>query len=349
MIKLTPREKEVLYGLVRWPELTDVQLSEEIGVKRSTVNSIKNKLLKKKLYDVIRVPNLQQIGCELLAVFYEDFNVLKPYEVRKKYLPSKKFDNVFFVLTSDERHVRLLADKNLTEIKKYSDYMSSVYGVHNFLGEEGSRQVFFPFELTKIFRFFDFAPLLAQHVGIVDKPREEPFLKSPGAPVQFTGVEKRVYYNLIKYPGLNDSGIAGKASVTRQSVSNMRKKFINENLLKTVCIPDLEKLGFELVVFRHSFFNPRSPVSRRVRTILRSSMSPHRVLLISGNIETTVLSVYRNYTEFQHEHTEYMSTYKKMDFLAKEPLVRIFPLAEIRGWTVGRYAPLVKKVLDVKV
>ena len=42
--ELTKKEKLVIYGLVRYPQLTDKELSEKLNLKHSTLTSIRHRL-----------------------------------------------------------------------------------------------------------------------------------------------------------------------------------------------------------------------------------------------------------------------------------------------------------------
>ncbi|MEM2899573.1 MAG: hypothetical protein QXT63_02170 [Thermoplasmata archaeon] len=68
--KLSKNEKLTLYGLVKYPDYNDREIAEKIGLKMSTVTAIKNRLKKNNVFSTIRVPLLQNLGCEMLEVGY---------------------------------------------------------------------------------------------------------------------------------------------------------------------------------------------------------------------------------------------------------------------------------------
>ena len=67
---LTDREKSVLYEIVKSPHYNDYKLAEHTNIKLSTVTAIRRRLKKNGIYHTIRIPNLQFLGAELLAVSY---------------------------------------------------------------------------------------------------------------------------------------------------------------------------------------------------------------------------------------------------------------------------------------
>ena len=74
--ELTNKEKLMLYGLVRYPGLTDKKLSEKLNLKHSTVTSIRHRLRKNKYFRTLKIPMLQNMGCEMLVAIYSSFSPL---------------------------------------------------------------------------------------------------------------------------------------------------------------------------------------------------------------------------------------------------------------------------------
>jgi DNA-binding MarR family transcriptional regulator len=340
----------VLYSLIRWPQLNDTQLSKKIGVKRSTITAIRNKLEKNKLYTTVRVPDLERIGCELLTVRYGSFNPLASYEAREKYSSTQKFPEVFFKRSADRQRIAISAAKNFTEVKEYIDYSNRVYGEQGFLTDEGIVHVFFPFKLSKIFRFFDYAPLLKQQFSLDSKEEkaelDTEFMEKEKA--ELTENEKQVFYALIKYPQLNDNKIAKKVSMTRQSVSTIRKKFEEEELIQDIRIPDLAALEFQLLVFTHILVNPKSTLSQRKHCIQKILGQGSHIFYILGNLEFVLISVFKDYPEYNRTNDEIVNCFKENGMLLKDPITRIFVHNDIKLNLDGRFSTLVKKVLDIK-
>ena len=80
--ELNDKEKLLPHGLVRYPQLTNNQLSEKIGLKHSTVSSLRRKLKEKdylRIMEVLKENNwivdvpLIQIYSLNTSVFIRDF------------------------------------------------------------------------------------------------------------------------------------------------------------------------------------------------------------------------------------------------------------------------------------
>ncbi|MFH1788894.1 MAG: hypothetical protein ABH834_05905, partial [Candidatus Altiarchaeota archaeon] len=204
MLDLTEKEKTVFYGLIKWPWLNDIELSERIAVKRPTLTAIRNKFEKEKLYETIKVPAFDRIGFELLAVKYGDFNPLTPHLIRKKYAGWDKFPEPIFWIASDTSRVGLEVGENYTEIKKHIDYSERIYGEHGFLTEKGNTYILFPLNLSRIFSYLDFSPLLGKILGLGTKEELKVNLDYTRGVNHFHKNEMQVMYYSIKYPTMND-------------------------------------------------------------------------------------------------------------------------------------------------
>ena len=76
--ELTTKEKLMLYGLVKYPQLTDKELSEKLDLKHSTVTAIRHRLKENEYLRKLTIPKLQSMGCEMLVVIYTNFSPLIP-------------------------------------------------------------------------------------------------------------------------------------------------------------------------------------------------------------------------------------------------------------------------------
>ena len=72
--------------------------------------------------------------------------------------------------------------------------------------------------------------------------------------VIFSNTKKKIYCVLIQYPELSDSEIGTKVGVSRHTVSRLRRGFENNNLIRKINLPNLKKLGFEILTFFHIRF-----------------------------------------------------------------------------------------------
>jgi len=345
MIKLTDKEKRVFYALVRWPEQNDIQLSERLGIKRPTVTAIRNKLERGRMYETINLPLFDKLGCEIFLARYGNFNPLTPYEMRKKFI--SKFREIFFRMSTDTTRLSLGASQNYTEIKKYIDYSIRVYGDQGFIAdEEDIIHTYFPYRLSKIHSFYNFAPLLNKYLQLNEKEGVvvDTTLKKPVIE-KLTVREKEILYELVTSPHKKDDTIARKLDVTRQTVNSTKNKLRSRGIIRTVRIPNLKKLGFELLVFSHSRFKPNMPLSTRGEGVKTALQQNTPILFVSGNLEDVMISAYEDYSAFQRAYDQTFGFYKQKDMIRKNPTLKIVPLKDIKSIVFNNFEPLMTKLL----
>ena len=347
-MQLTEKGKKVLYGLVADPDATDEEIGRKWGIKRSTVTAIRHKLLKEEYYKEYNVPDFEQIGCEFLAVMHGDYNPLTPFELRKRQAQEvQKFFRHVYGLSTDTDRVIFSAERNFTEFNWKIIEAEKIYDRMGFLGGSGTNYAIFPFKLTTTLKTFNYADLLKEHFGF--EYEVGPKLLTTKGKADLSMSDKRILYNLVRFPSASDSTIGTKARVSRQSVNNFRKRCLDERILWKSNIPNLGKLGFQLMTFTH--MQPTAHVSRKqektcMKTLLESSS--HTGIWWSGT-NIMMLSAFRDYSEVQETHRAELSRLKEIGIIAKEPTVRVFPIKNLSEMSDKLdYAPMMRHVLGLE-
>jgi DNA-binding MarR family transcriptional regulator len=346
MFKLTDKEKVVFYGLIRYPELNDIELSERIDVKRPTVTAIRNRLENEKLYETKRIPDLTRLGCEIITATYTQYNPLTPYETRKK--TKKENQNTFLEIQTDTQQLTLNATKNYTQAKKQL-VEQLVYGIKNdYFSADDVRTITLPLSMSKIFLFFDYAPLLQRHFRLQAEDRVTCDTRLTDVePYEFTENEKKIYCALIENPELKEGRIADMFSMSRHTVSGICNRIRENALLKTIRIPDFKKLGFELMVFNYVSLNSDKTLENRKHLLEKVLNDRSHVLMVSGNMETVTLMFFEDYQDFQTTMANLVEYARKDDYLSEEPKSLIFPREDIRYFRAASFTRLVKTLLDM--
>jgi DNA-binding MarR family transcriptional regulator len=351
--RLNKNEKLVLYGLIKNPLFNDRELSEKIKLKMTTVTAIKNRLKKNQYYYTVRIPVLQNLGCELLMTSFIKYNPLKSEkDLIKAYKDSIEKDCPEVVYSSMEANAGfyLGIGKNYTELHSTIENIERIYRENDFIEDSGPSYFFFPFEYSRIQNFFDFAPLIKHTFGVTLKGEDDDAIPAeiPKTDIsKLSNVEKRVLYGLIKHPDIPDSKIAENIAVTRQVVSKLKKSFEVDALLKTLRIPNLKKLGFEIMAISHFKHNPKTPLDKRGKGIKQVLSEFPQVLLIAGNRESMIINICRDFTEFQDLKSKTLAHYKKQEFLLEDPEVIMFSIPNLTMIAEHNYAPIVHKVLNL--
>ncbi|UCC92770.1 MAG: hypothetical protein JSW25_08920, partial [Thermoplasmata archaeon] len=229
---LSDNETRTLLGLVKYPTLNDRQLSERIGIKMSTVTAIKNRLKDLGYFITVRVPNLQNLGAELLSVTYSHTDPAAPegtqVEVGRHLFEG--FDELFYIGAGPRFRFSMSMHRNYSSACRTLDGVFDLYSRNGLLAPGALGTVHFPFDQTKLYNFFDYSALLENAFSVQLPPREADRQVHDGefgavTSVKLSRIERKVLRGLVQNPDLLDSNIAKRIDVTRQSVTKMRKRF----------------------------------------------------------------------------------------------------------------------------
>jgi len=335
---LSVRERRVLFGLVRWPGLSDVGLGEELSLGRSTVTVVRRRLERGGFVSGFLLPDFGRVGCELLTALYGEFSGAGGVGSLGRELRDG-LSSVFYMVRSGGLHLSLGAAGSLTDVAEGIRSHHRIHHEGGFLSDRRHNYVFFPLKFTRVLRFFDYAPLLASHFGL-DYVADKVGFKKP-ADWSPSSRELKVFRSLVSFPNETDEKVASVAGVSRQTVNGLRNRFLEGGLLRPVRVPDLSKIGFGLMAFSHLHMNPHhgvSAVEPRVREVLSD---PAHVLNVSGDLESVALSFYRDYGEFRSSQARMVDSYKRGNLLLGDPVTQVFPLDQTEHVVYHDYGGIV--------
>ncbi len=346
--ELTTKEKLVLFGLVKYPEMTDKELSKKLDLKHSTVTSIRLRLKKNEYVRKLIIPKLQSMGCEMLVVIYSQFSLLIPLPERIEITGKaiEVFDEIFFSVGEQDKGFSLSLSKDYATIGRINDIRTQTFGGRGLLEEEYPNMVVFPFEISKIYRFFNFAHLLNHSFSLELEPEVEieSVNFSSKENVIISDTEKNAYCMIISYPDLADSEIGRELGVSRHTISRLRRKFENTNLMSKLTIPNFVKLGFEILAFYHIRFDPRNPPNIDEDEAV-SLMNDSTVFFASRRFEAVMISIYKNYDHYKKDGMKIMQVLKENQWIAEDPMIRTYSLSTLAFIKDFKFAPFASKIV----
>jgi len=345
---LTLKEQYMLYGLVQNPQMTDKELSETIKLKHSTATAIRHRLRNYEFFRTLVIPRLQNLGCDMLVAIYTSFSPLIPLEERIRITEPtiEVFDEIFLSVGEQDKGFSLSLSKDYATIGNINDIRTQTFGGRGLLEDEYPNMVVFPFTISKIYRYLDFAPLLKTHFKIDFET--EKTIRNYGSQdntnVMFMETEKNVYYLLVKYPEMSDDDIGKELGVSRHTVSRIRRGFEKDKLIRKINIPDLKKLGFEILTFTHIRFDPRNPpdMERDEAAVL---MDNSTIFMACRMYETVMLSIHYNYEAYKGDKTKMMQILRENKWIAKDPVVRTYGLNTMIFIKDFKFAPIARKIV----
>ena len=346
--QLTEKERQVYCALIKYPTKNDREISEITGINLSTVTAIRRRLDGLNIFYKVRIPMAQYLGAELLSISYGPLNNTVPKKKRDELCNqyAKEHDDVFLLLSSDEFAVQLSIAKNYTDVKMNVDELQHFLSKNKMLTSKNWQYVMFPFEVSSLINFFDFS--YAMNHLICGTPYKVPSIDLGYRKYEkrnLSSKEKAAFTGLILNPTLPDNAIAAKVGVSRQTLSNMHRRFKEEGLIYELNIPDLSYLN-GILIFSHMLFNPDCMLEDRkagVKLVLESSPA---VFVVSGSFESCLLHLVASYEDYTIFKNKIISYYASKKFLRGEGSINLMPVNSLTIHKHFDFGGIIKKLLD---
>lgn len=328
--EFTEKERIVLYNLLKYPDHTDMQLSQISGVKASTISAIKRRFKREGIFRSAVIPAVNRIGFELILASYGSFNPAADRKAKEAYFKRIKEDkNIFYAVEGGNIVFSMSVARNYSEVKKTIDFHTYFLNAHNLVENNDWAFYIFPFEVSKLLNFFYYHHLFAQMFDIED-PVAVDLGYEDSTPYHLTRKEKQALYGLVRFPDMNDGEIAGEVGLSRQGFANMRKRFMEVGLISRRNLLDLKSLGIDILAISHSRFNPRAPLKERKNGIKKIMETTPMFIMISGSFESLMVGGFTDYEHLSSVKHNALKIYKEHDFLRDEPEIVMIPMQSAR-------------------
>jgi len=329
-VRLTEKEKLVLFGIVRYPDLNDRELAEHLDMNLPTITAIRNRLLRKGLIRPYRVPNIMSFPIELLAFEFSFLQGDRGEKVQPTPRPSaddRLEANRFMTLTGEQSEAAISVHSN------YTDFKQRLRTMEKRSNDEGTRRlhrevVLFPLYLSILPNYFNFAPCIKDLFDIPDR-YDDPLVLQPRSKErdegfkQFRSNEESVFRALVKNPASSDSGLAEHLEVTRHTISKLRRRFEEGDLLRKINIPNLPKLGIDLFAITVVRFDSRFSLEDRMVYFNTIQKLLPTFFWVSYDEAALLFSGARDYERIEHVKKQAEALYTRMGFMAESAPINV--------------------------
>jgi DNA-binding MarR family transcriptional regulator len=349
--KLTKKEQDTLWGLINYPMLNDNALAKKTRLKLSTITAIRRRLHEKEFFETVNIPNFYRLGYELFTVEYGTFNEAVPLETRIEYFKSfiAGHPHTIFSMMSRSSGIIFNVAKNYAEANQHYEDLEMFFTSHHLTDDDGWNRALFPFETSLFWNFFDFSPIIRYSFDIKRKINLPEFIPDKKVEVlKLTKKEKRVLLGLVKYPEESDNSIAERYNVSRQAVSNIKKRFLEEHLIYTRRIMNFKHTGCSLIPFAHTTFGPKAPIDSRKNGLEYVKKYAPVFLGVSSNFENIVFTSALNYPEYDKLREKLLSFYKTHLSIAKSPDILLFPVEDLYYFKKLTFHKLLEEMLGIE-
>ncbi len=324
----TDNEKRVFHALLANPDYTDGKIGKTLGLAQSTVTTIKNRLREMGVYRDLWVPMFNWLGCEMLVAIYTNFNPVISVEERAKKTTRtiEVSDEIFFSIGETQKGLSLSVARRYTDIGRINDARTETFAAMDLLEKDYPLEMVFPFELSTVHRFFNYAPLFEKTFGVGEGWGKHREINFPPPPDGFSlePTDKKILMQMIKKPLATESEIARITGLSRHTVSSHRKKLVSLGVIKKHRIPDLRLLGQGLFVLHHMRFNPKNPPDIGLRGELNAILSPYTIFMVARKFEMLSICVYPDYGEYRKDKNHMLNYLHRTDHIIEAPVSRVF-------------------------
>lgn len=347
-LKLTSKERLVLYGLARYPGFSDIDLASNIGVDRSTIFKSKRKFRDWKLIKLLNVPSGEAVGAEIMTTVFVKYRPTAPFDLRKgtkAFETWMNYPNCVSTVATDTDSVSTFYSRSLTDFKVNFDPLIDEFFRNDFVEE--IRYFHYPFQVSSYSADAALAVNSLFELGRTDQQEE---IASP-MPVseeetRLTEKDKLTLYSFVKYPMLSDLELSRRTGISRPTISGKRTKFFQSGLLTREAYVDWQKICCELMSFYHvkvRHGHDRADLAKVYRAF-RKIGAPLFAYMQPGEVFGAFLST--SYPELKSRMDQELRGLSTEGLLIENPLVVIMPLSEIKATKID-YAPMVAEMLAV--
>ncbi len=348
---LSPNERVVFHALVRHPTLNDRELSERVQVKLSTVTAIKNRLKSRGFFFTLQWPQLQHLGCELLTVNLAMLNSSVPQSARIDVGQSlvSDFPEIFYLAADERAGFSLSLNRNYSAARANTERFFRVFSEREVLLPEGYEAVYFPFSQSRLYNTFECGPLLATDFGIQERDerphsRDRPVFEAVRN-VDLSRIEKRVFRGIVANPDFHDSSVAKQIDVTRQTVTKIRRRFEALGLVRTLRVPNLAALGYEVLVLFHQHYRPNAQLAQRREKEEPFFAKLPVVFRVASDLESLEVMAFHDFSEYLRTAVALSRFNREHKFISREPEQIVFSMRQLYTIKNHVYAGTVDRVL----
>ncbi len=343
---ISKNEGLVLWGLTVYPELTDIEISKKLDMPHSTFSTIRKRLQKNEYYTTVKVPMVQNLGAEMLAVLYTFFNPAISVQQRATITTKtiEIFEEIFYSVGETHKGFSVSFSGNYTAIGQITERRIETFAKEGLLDIQQPKEVIFPFKISKIPLFFDFDALIADAFDIDLEVEGKRGIDPSVHNVELSKTEKIILLAMVENPDATDLMLSDIVDMSRHTVSKVKHKLEEAGLITKKRIPNLEKLGFKIMTFNHINFNPRKPLDNE---LLESNVlnNPSSIFLAARSFECVLLSVYKDYEAYREDHGMRLQHLKENNYLADMPATGKYMIPSMVIMKDMNFGPILKKTL----
>ncbi|MFW3146332.1 MAG: MarR family transcriptional regulator [Thermoplasmatota archaeon] len=370
MKDISTTDKIVFIGLVAFPDRRDREIAQRLSLPNSTFASAKARLMESGYLTEHYLPIFPKLGMELLATVYSDFNPSVSVDERVKNTRKtvEIYPEMIFSMGESHRGFSISIARNITRIMRISLERMRILAQLNLLEIELPIEVMFPFEISRVHRFFNLAPLIHKKfqdsdpkavgdVGIETEElcRTDEMLRvgsgsgvTDPRDVDLNPKQLEILYHLVRNPALSSSRLSGLTDHSRHTISRVKDMLLEEGYIMPMKIPDMSRLDYSILSLFHAKIDPKKPITREEAGI-RDLLQDDTIFYVSRPTELLMLASYQNYVQYNRGMSIFTQFLKSNNYQKNIPVIRNHSLGEAIWIKRFEYHPLIRDTFGLKV
>jgi DNA-binding Lrp family transcriptional regulator len=348
MWKFLESEKKVILGLSEDANRTDSEIADIYGLRKGTVATIRRRLVDSGAVFYVNVPAFNKLGCEMIGFHVGTAEPSERADVRANdYL---EFCNlcpqVFEGMVGGNSVILFTAFKSVTEYELFMQTHSQFFTGSRHASKARLHGTQFPFSMSRGTYVPNFAWTVYEFFKLeVPAPKARIPIRADVVTPDFSKTERTVLVAMVENPLASDREIASAVKLSRQAVTRIRNKFVEEAIVTKVCIPRLYKWGFEICAIAQVKFNMELSWEKRLK-MQPGDVVNRSFLSLSKGDEGVASYLIPNFSGYSEALDNMMAWYHKVNAFDEKPIITLFPLeraVELRNFD---YGPAVRNLLQ---
>ena len=350
MWRFLKTEMHVILGLVEDAARTDAEIAELYGLNKGTVASIRRRLIDAGAISYRNVPAFHKLGCEMIAfsVGTTDPGVSADIKTSHYMEFCETMPQAFFAMLGGSSVMFYTALRNMTELETIIEAHEKFFVGSKRASAAKFRDTFFPFAVSKATYELNFASLVHRYFKLdVPAPKVRPLKRVEIAEPDLTEHEQHALLAMVEHPAASDREIADTVKLSRQAVTRIRHRLTDDGYFTPICIPNLYKWGFEIMVVGRACYNMDMSWEKRTRSEPRQTFEGSFFSLTKSTESVTNYMVPR-FQDYSDNLEPVMAWYHKVRAFRDKPDLNLFSLERCTELRNFDYGPAVRNLLFPK-
>ncbi len=347
MWRFLESEMKVIFSITEDASRTDAEIGDMCGLKKGTVASIRRRLLDAGAISYVKVPAFNRLGCEMLGFHVGTTEPSDRSDTKAAHYLEfcSQSPQIFHGLVGGTSVVFYTALRNATEYEEFVQRHNTFFSGSRRSSRAKLTSAVFPFALSKTVFVPNFAGIVHKHFHLS--------LPLPDCPIpssadvedpDLSDTEKKTLVAMVENPRMSDRQISSLIRLSRQAVTRIRNKLLDEGLMKSACIPRLYKWGFEICAIAHPRFTAEIAWEMRLRSQPRECMDLS-FFTLSKVDESVANYLLPKYTDYSEQLEGILAWYHKAKAFDEPPEIALFPLERCTELRTFEYGPAVRHLL----